>query len=111
MFSTAYMLSRNYHNNYVPAPAFNPPQSDTTDLLLCRHLAVGGNDAMLTIWDLTRMVCSHTLAQSQGAVKSISWSHDSEYVAYADDEHKCNFVKVDTGGCDRCVAMQDQVAS
>jgi WD40 repeat protein len=59
---------------------------------------VGSNDAMLTIWDLARMVCCRTLAQPQGAVKAISWSHDSEFIAYSDDERNCEIVKAETGG-------------
>jgi WD40 repeat protein len=61
---------------------------------------------MLTIWDLARLVCCRTLPQPQGAVKSISWSHDSEYVAFADDEHNCEIVKVDTGGPPGCRRVQ-----
>lgn len=50
------------------------------------HLAIGGSDALVTLWDTEDWICSHTLDRISGPVKSVSFSHDGSYVIAGSDE-------------------------
>jgi len=45
-----------------------------------RYLAIGGSDALLTLWDTRDFVCRHSLAGMTGPVRSVSFSFDGRYV-------------------------------
>ncbi|SLM38176.1 WD40/YVTN repeat-like-containing domain [Lasallia pustulata] len=51
-----------------------------------RHLALGGSDALISLWDTTDWVCRHTLSSTVGAVRSVGFSFDGSYVAGGSDE-------------------------
>ena len=51
-----------------------------------RYLAVGGSDALISLWDTTEWVCRRTLAGMVGAVKQVSFSWDGSYVVGGSDE-------------------------
>jgi len=51
-----------------------------------RYLAVGGSDALITLWDTTEWVCRRSLSAMVGAVRSLSFSFDGSYVVGGSDE-------------------------
>lgn len=52
-----------------------------------RYLAVGGGDALISLWDTNDWVCKRTVSsESGGAVRGVSWSWDGRFVVGACDE-------------------------
>lgn len=52
-----------------------------------RHLAVGGGDALISLWDTSDWVCKRTVSSANGgAVRSLSWSWDGRFIVGACDE-------------------------
>lgn len=52
-----------------------------------RYLAVGGSDALISLWDTTDWICRRTLSsESSGAIRGVSWSFDGRFVCGASDE-------------------------
>lgn len=55
-----------------------------------RHLAVGGSDALISLWDTTDWICRRTLSsENSGAVRGVSWSFDGRFICGACDESGC----------------------
>lgn len=46
-----------------------------------RYLAVGGSDALISLWDTQEWVCRRTLTGMMGQVKTVGFSWDGSYVA------------------------------
>ncbi|KAF2463233.1 WD40 repeat-like protein [Lindgomyces ingoldianus] len=51
------------------------------------YLAIGGGDALVTLWDTQEWMCPRTL-NIEGAVKSVDFSFDGSYVVAGSDEQK-----------------------
>lgn len=51
-----------------------------------RYLAVGGSDALISLYDTTDWVCRRTLTHLTGAVKSVGFSFDGSFVVGGSDE-------------------------
>ena len=49
-------------------------------------MASGAEDGSVALWDLDTMACAHTCTHMDGGVKTVSISHDSQYVAYAGEQ-------------------------
>ena len=63
-----------------------------------RFLAIGGSDALLSLYDTTDWVCRRTITSLVGAVKSVSFSWDGSYVLGGCDEgNSLEVVHVETG--------------
>ncbi|KAF2266804.1 WD40 repeat-like protein [Lojkania enalia] len=52
------------------------------------YLAVGGGDALVSLWDTTEWACVRTLDLVDGPVKSVDFSFDGSYVAAGSEEDK-----------------------
>ena len=50
------------------------------------HLAVGGSDAVVGIWDTEEWVCLRTLRMMDAPVKRVTLSYDGQYICTATDE-------------------------
>ena len=53
---------------------------------MCRHMASGAEDGSVALWDLDTMACDRMCTHMDGEVKTVSISHDSQYVAYAGEQ-------------------------
>lgn len=53
---------------------------------LGRYLASGGQDGLAAVWDLDTLACIRTCTQMDGEIKTLSISHDSQYLAYAGEQ-------------------------
>jgi len=63
-----------------------------------RYLAVGGSDALLTLWDTRDFVCQRSLDRMTGSVKSVGFSFDGNYVVGGADEGSgLDIAHVETG--------------
>ncbi|KAI9735209.1 MAG: hypothetical protein M1834_001799 [Cirrosporium novae-zelandiae] len=51
-----------------------------------RYLAIGGSDALITLWDTTDWVCKRSLDRIVGSVKSLGFSFDGSYILGGSDE-------------------------
>ncbi|OAX84969.1 hypothetical protein ACJ72_00649 [Emergomyces africanus] len=55
-----------------------------------RYLAVGGSDALISLWDTTDWICKRTVSSANGgAVRGVSWSWDGRFIVGACDEPGC----------------------
>ncbi|OQE43242.1 hypothetical protein PENCOP_c003G04506 [Penicillium coprophilum] len=55
-----------------------------------RYLAIGGSDALISLWDTTDWICRRTLSsENGGAIRGVSWSFDGRYIVGACDELGC----------------------
>jgi THO complex subunit 3 len=44
-------------------------------------MAIGSFDSLVSIWDLNELICTQTIMDFQNKVYSVSFSHDSKYIA------------------------------
>lgn len=49
-------------------------------------LATGGGDAVVGIWDVASMCCTHTVARCTKFTRSVAFSHDSKYLASSQED-------------------------
>ena len=55
-----------------------------------RYLAIGGSDALISLWDTTDWACRRTVSsENGGAVRDVSWSFDGRFICGAWDEAGC----------------------
>lgn len=55
-----------------------------------RYLAIGGSDALISLWDTADWVCKRTVSSANGgAVRGVSWSWDGRFIVGACDEVGC----------------------
>jgi THO complex subunit 3 len=53
-----------------------------------KHVAVGGGDAMISLWDTRDWVCRRTVSKAgtTGGIRGLSWSWDGRYIVGAAEE-------------------------
>jgi THO complex subunit 3 len=51
-----------------------------------RRYATGGADAMVGLWDVPTMICTHTIARRAKFIRSLSFSHDSKLLASSSED-------------------------
>lgn len=51
-----------------------------------RHLASGGSDSIIALWDTKSWICQRTLIDMVGPVRSISFSFDGSFIVGGSDE-------------------------
>ncbi|TDZ61926.1 THO complex subunit 3 [Colletotrichum sidae] len=51
-----------------------------------RHLATGGSDSIISLWDTTDWICQRTITSMVGPVRSISFSFDGNFLVGGSDE-------------------------
>lgn len=52
-----------------------------------KYLAIGGSDALISLWDTTDWVCQRTMSNSgSGGVRGLSWSFDGRFICGASEE-------------------------
>jgi THO complex subunit 3 len=87
--SMAVLHTLNAHTSSCYSLELSPPGT---------YLAIGGTDALLTLWDTTDWVCQRSLDKMTGPVKSLSFSFDGSYVVGGSDEGSgLDIAHVDSG--------------
>ena len=62
-----------------------------------KYLAVGGADAITSLWTLDDWVCVRTFTRLEFPVRTLSFSYDSQYIASASEDHWIDISNVETG--------------
>lgn len=50
------------------------------------HFAVGGADAMVSVWTVADLVCVHAFMRLEWPVRTVSFSHDGQYIAAGSED-------------------------
>ncbi len=74
----------------LPGPARAPRR---------RYMASGGNDGLVSLWDLDDMMCLRTFARPDQTVRALSFSHEAKWLAYGSEDNggMVDIVNVQTG--------------
>lgn len=62
-----------------------------------RQLATGGCDAIVGLWDVQHMVCTHTVSRCDKFTRSVAFSHDSLLLASSTEEGGIDLALAETG--------------
>jgi len=62
-----------------------------------QHLATGGGDALVGLWDVNTMVCAATMTRCDRFVRSVSFSYDSQIIATSTEEASVDLANSTTG--------------
>jgi len=91
---------------YPPPPEFKPVyrlQAATSNAFCIdfsrngKYFAVGGADALVTLWDARELVCVRTFADLMYPVRTIGFSHDSQLLAAASEDQRIDIYHVESG--------------
>ena len=74
-----------------------------------RYFAVGGSDALVSLWDVESMACTRTYMKLDKPIKSVGFSHDGRYLAYASDDALIDVADVRTGETVKQLACKGSV--
>jgi THO complex subunit 3 len=80
-----------FHLSYDPGTPFTLNGHTSSCLSVeiqptARHIATGGSDSIIALWDTTDWICQRTLTEMVGPVRSISFSFDGSYIVGGSDE-------------------------
>eukprot|EP00245_Coleochaete_scutata_P010143 TRINITY_DN3502_c0_g3_i1.p1 TRINITY_DN3502_c0_g3~~TRINITY_DN3502_c0_g3_i1.p1 ORF type:complete len:364 (+),score=45.84 TRINITY_DN3502_c0_g3_i1:110-1201(+) len=64
-----------------------------------RHFAVGGDDGLVTLWDLKEMMCVRGFARLDHIISDVSFNHDGSLLAYCSngEDRFIDIAEVNTG--------------
>jgi len=62
-----------------------------------QYFAVGGADALVSLWSLPEMVCIRTFGRLEWPVRTLSFSHDGQLLASASEDTVIDVSSVETG--------------
>jgi THO complex subunit 3 len=55
-------------------------------VLINRYFAVGSGDALVSLWDSHEVICLRTFGRIESAIRTISFTHDSQYIATGSED-------------------------
>jgi THO complex subunit 3 len=64
---------------------------------LKKYFAVGGADALVSLWDINEFICIRTFASLEYPIRSISFSYDGQLIALASEDTFIDISHVETG--------------
>ncbi|CAA7062618.1 unnamed protein product [Microthlaspi erraticum] len=62
-----------------------------------RYFAVGSADSLVSLWDMSDMLCLRTFTKLESPVRTISFNHTGEYIASASEDLFIDIANVQTG--------------
>ncbi|WVW78608.1 hypothetical protein I302_100567 [Kwoniella bestiolae CBS 10118] len=76
-----------------------------------KYLAVGGQDALLSMFDTRGWICERTFDVCSAAIRHIAFSHDGEYIALGGDDTYIAIVSVYSGATVAKLPVHGMVSS
>ena len=64
-------------------------------------MATGGADSLVSLYDYETLACTRSYYECQHAIKAMSFSADSRFLAYADELHPRIYIEAVDTGCTR----------
>lgn len=102
--------------SFEPALALNAHTSSCYAIAMSpsgEHLAAGGGDALVSVWDTREWICVRTFDLTTEPVKSVDFSFDGSYITAGSDdktEKKLKIAHVETGQVVHTVAIANPAA-
>lgn len=62
-----------------------------------RYMATGGADAMVALWELEDLSCVRTFPRLESPLRSLSFSHDGQFIASAAEDFRIDVSHVESG--------------
>ncbi|CAI0540941.1 unnamed protein product [Linum tenue] len=63
-----------------------------------RYFAVGSADSLVSLWDISEMLCVRTFTKLEWPVRTISFNHTGEFIASASEDLFIDISNAQTGG-------------
>ncbi|KAF0912137.1 hypothetical protein E2562_013027 [Oryza meyeriana var. granulata] len=64
---------------------------------LDRYFAVGSADSLVSLWDVKELLCIKTFSKLEWPVRTVSFNHTGEFIAYASEDPFIDIANVQTG--------------
>ncbi|KAF7140682.1 hypothetical protein RHSIM_Rhsim06G0234500 [Rhododendron simsii] len=64
---------------------------------LGRYFAVGSADSLVSLWDISQMLCTRTFTKLEWPVRTVSFNYTGEYIASASEDSFTDISNVQTG--------------
>lgn len=64
---------------------------------LDRYFAVGSADSLVSLWNVKELLCIRTFTKLEWPVRTVSFSHTGEFIAYASEDPFIDIANVETG--------------
>lgn len=62
-----------------------------------RYFAAGSADSLVSMWDVHTMLCARTFSKLEWPVRTLSFSHDGQFLASASEDNFIDIGNVETG--------------
>ncbi|KAL2313796.1 TRE Xcomplex subunit Tex1 [Schizosaccharomyces pombe] len=62
-----------------------------------RHLAIGGADAITSLWDPQELICERSITRMDYPIRTLSFSYDSRYLASGSEDRYVDIADTKTG--------------
>ncbi|XP_043830595.1 THO complex subunit 3-like [Dromiciops gliroides] len=62
-----------------------------------KYFATGSADSLVSLWDLSELVCVRCLSRLDWPITTLSFSHDGKMLASASEDHLIDIAEVETG--------------
>jgi len=64
---------------------------------LDRYFAVGSADSLVSLWNVKELLCIRTFTKLEWPVRTVSFNHTGEFIAYASEDPFIDIANVETG--------------
>ncbi|TVU09048.1 hypothetical protein EJB05_42488 [Eragrostis curvula] len=64
---------------------------------LDRYFAVGSADSLVSLWDVKELLCIKTFSKLEWPVRTVSFNHTGEFIAYASEDPFIDIANIQTG--------------
>jgi len=76
-----------------------------------KYFATGGADALVGLWDVSELVCIRTFSRLDSSIRTLSFSYDGQYIAYASEDPIVDISNVETGKSVKTIQLKGEKVS